>query len=559
MNSSNFRFTLDLHSAQSQYSIPAMVGDTGITLHISLTDGGVPYVIKDGCLAKLSIKRPTGTYIEEFCTIRNNAIVEYPFRQNVNTCAVAGIHHCDVTLYGTDGAIVGGPRFTMVVSEKVVRSDDIELTDDTRTAVDQIITIEANRVLAEEARVAAEEGRVLAENARVEADAERIKATAEDAGRAEKAATIAVEAAVNIEKFERRLENVESGVITGFYTDDTTAYQKTVPMSALKYAELEKSGVNTGRYTTSNFYTGDRDVVLSAPYEVGVKKELCRVILPAGVYYINWWGSFNGYMTDESTARIMINDIESKYVTLDTAQMVTVYAVMYVDYSSNGSEFMSHTFSDVGIFAVSYDGEWFDYSRYEEPSGADVITAPLTAIVSNGKTYPIPEKYIELQESMKSGEGGHGSDYIDWANGKLVKCMKGVDAGTLTWRKSSGRFQATISDMKNVSASDAKIGVLFEGYQYLGTGTSVLTEGGMATNKLILYVQDNSYATKDEFTAAMSGKMLYYEVAENPETIDIDTSDFDRFIEVKPGGTIRFMNANNAVIPSTITYQLKEG
>lgn len=560
MNSSNFRFTLDLHSAQSQYSIPAMVGDTGINLHISLTDGGVPYVIKDGCLAKLSIKRPTGTYIEEFCTIRNNAIVEYPFRQNENTCAIAGIHHCDVTLYGTDGAIVGGPRFTMVVSEKVVRSDDIELTDDTRTAVDQIITIEANRVLAEEARVAAEEERVLAENARVEADAERIKATAEDADRAEKAATIAVEAAVNIEKFERRLENVESGVITGFYTDDTVAYQKTVPMSALKYAELEKSGVNTGCYTTSNFYTGDRNVTLSAPYEVGVKKELCKVRLPAGAYYINYSGGFGGsYMTDESTARIMVNDIESRYVTLDTAQLVTVYAVIYVDYSSNGPEFMSHTFTDVGVFAVSYDGAWFDSSRYEEPSGAESINAPLTAIVSNGVTYPIPEKYIELQKSMVSGDGGYGSDYIDWANSKLVRCMKSVDAGTLTWRKSSGRLQATISGMKKVAASDERIGVLFDGYKYLGTGTAVLTEGGMATNGVVLYIQDSGYSTAAEFKEAMSGKMIYYETSEEPEVIDIDTSEFDRFIEVKPGGTIRFVNANKAVIPSTITYQLKEG
>lgn len=154
MNSSNFRFTLDLHSIQSQYSIPVMVGDTSVTLHISITDGGVPYVINDGCLAKLSIKRPTGTHLEEFCKIRNNAIIEYPFRQNENTCAVEGIHHCDITLYGPNGEKVGGPRFTMVVAERVIRSDDIVVTDEDRTVIDAMVNEEAQRQLAEQERVA---------------------------------------------------------------------------------------------------------------------------------------------------------------------------------------------------------------------------------------------------------------------------------------------------------------------------------------------------------------------------------------------------------------------
>ena len=45
MNSSIYRFTLDMHSAQSQVSIPVMLGDTGRTLRINLSDGSNPYVI----------------------------------------------------------------------------------------------------------------------------------------------------------------------------------------------------------------------------------------------------------------------------------------------------------------------------------------------------------------------------------------------------------------------------------------------------------------------------------------------------------------------------------
>ena len=166
MNLSKFRFTLDLHSIQSQASIPVMVGDTSVTLIISITDGGLPYHIEDGCLAKISIKRPTGTHLEEFCVVKNNALVEYPFSQNENTCAVPGVHTCDIILYGLDGGIVGTPRFTMVVSERVIRFDDIVLEDEDFTAVDAMIKQEVLRQEQERFRVEAENDRVEAEDKR---------------------------------------------------------------------------------------------------------------------------------------------------------------------------------------------------------------------------------------------------------------------------------------------------------------------------------------------------------------------------------------------------------
>ena len=159
MNSSNYRFTLDMHSAQSQVSIPVMLGDTGRTLRINLSDGSNPYRITDGCLAKISIKRPTETRLEEFCSIENNTTIVYPFSQNENTCAVEGIHECDVTLYGSDGSIITSPRFTMVVNERVVRSDDIVISDEDQTAIDAMLTAEAARQVAETERLANEKVR----------------------------------------------------------------------------------------------------------------------------------------------------------------------------------------------------------------------------------------------------------------------------------------------------------------------------------------------------------------------------------------------------------------
>ena len=166
MNSSKHRFSLDMHSHQSQISIPALLGDSSRSLYISFTDGGNPYFIEDGCLAKISIKRPTGTFLEEFCDIENNTTVVYHFSQNKNTCAVEGIHDCDVVLYGADGGQIASPRFTMVVSERVIRTDDINISDEDKTAIDNILQVEAARVEAESARVNAEAARVDAETAR---------------------------------------------------------------------------------------------------------------------------------------------------------------------------------------------------------------------------------------------------------------------------------------------------------------------------------------------------------------------------------------------------------
>ena len=171
MNSSNFRFVLDLHSTQSQVSIPVTLGDTARVWYISLSDGGLPYIIEDGCLAKIEIKRPTGTFLAAFCPIEKNTTVKYDFSQDeitVNTAAVEGVHDCSVTIYDAEGNKIGSPRFSMVVSERVINSDDINLTDDDKSAIEAMIAAEASRQAAETGRVNAEASRQEAELGRQE-------------------------------------------------------------------------------------------------------------------------------------------------------------------------------------------------------------------------------------------------------------------------------------------------------------------------------------------------------------------------------------------------------
>ena len=177
---SKHRFSLEIQSAHSQIAIPVTQGDTGTSFYIALTDGGNPVFIPDGTLAMLTIHRPTGTYLQAFCTIKNNTTVIYDFMQNENSAAVEGIHTCALTLYGGQtGSEISTSWFTMTVNARVVNNDTINITDEDKNAIDAMITAEASRQANEESRINAESSRAAAEEARVLAETVRENASAE--------------------------------------------------------------------------------------------------------------------------------------------------------------------------------------------------------------------------------------------------------------------------------------------------------------------------------------------------------------------------------------------
>ena len=180
MNSSFYRFILDVQTAQSQISIPVSLGDTAITLYISLTDGGKPYIMETGCLAKLSITRPSGSKLHEFCAIEGNHSAVYPFSQNPATASEEGIHECELTVYGRNNEQLTASRFSIIFNERVVNMDDNNcITDEHIGIIDDMIHSEQVRRTGEEARLEAEAVRVSSENGRVSAETER--AAAEEA------------------------------------------------------------------------------------------------------------------------------------------------------------------------------------------------------------------------------------------------------------------------------------------------------------------------------------------------------------------------------------------
>lgn len=155
MNTSYYRFTLNLQSNVSQVSLPVRQYDTGRGLCISFADGGSPYVIADGCRAVFYARKADGNPLMNDCMIVGNAVVRYDFTEQTVSCA--GIVECEIRIYGAGGKLIASPRFILVVDERVVYDDDVVLSTSQTNALDGIMLAEAERVAAEEKRVANEQ------------------------------------------------------------------------------------------------------------------------------------------------------------------------------------------------------------------------------------------------------------------------------------------------------------------------------------------------------------------------------------------------------------------
>lgn len=144
MNYSKYRFNLDMQSYISQISLPVRQHDTGIVLRINLTDGGVPYVINDGCRAVFYARKSDGNPLMNDCIIEKNTTICYELTQQTTSCS--GVVDCEVRLYGKDGNLITTPRFILVIDSRVVHDEDFPLSESEQTVLDNIILSEQKRL-----------------------------------------------------------------------------------------------------------------------------------------------------------------------------------------------------------------------------------------------------------------------------------------------------------------------------------------------------------------------------------------------------------------------------
>ena len=100
MNRSNYYISLDIRDSYGACLLDMKQADTHRRLHITLTDGGSPYLLTPGCYPVFTAKRPDGSGIFNACAVEDNTVI---YDITLQDTAAVGLLRCELRLY--DGAL----------------------------------------------------------------------------------------------------------------------------------------------------------------------------------------------------------------------------------------------------------------------------------------------------------------------------------------------------------------------------------------------------------------------------------------------------------------------
>lgn len=211
---------------------------------------------------------------------------------------------------------------------------------------------------------------------------------------------------------------------------------------------------------------------------------------------------------------------------------------------------------------------------HSEVIDGEIVSAGVIEVAVGDTAYPIPEPIRNLPGYGWSA--GTAKNWVDYENKKYYQCVDSVDLGTLTWMKTSSQssvgdyFYAPVSAIgfKRLGAFGITVhNILCSKYITVARNpnafvdkTIVLDGDSIAVSQI--QVKDTAYTDATAFKQAMSGVILYYELA-NPIVTDISSlipDDFLRNIEVEAGGSVTFKNSNDSYlipVPSEEEYIVK--
>jgi hypothetical protein len=206
-------------------------------------------------------------------------------------------------------------------------------------------------------------------------------------------------------------------------------------------------------------------------------------------------------------------------------------------------------------------------ATYYPYNAGEIVSAGVTEVAVGDTAFPIPEAIKALPGYGWSA--GTAKNYVDYENKRYVQCVGSVDLGTLTWTAGESVSFKTHHLVGQKLTKSYSIAPNFICPKYStktqneSWGKTSIT-GISATSNVngYIYVNDTSYTDATTFKQAMSGVMLYYELA-NPIITDISTlipDDFLRNIEVEAGGSVTFKGGNDDYripVPSEEEYVVK--
>jgi len=376
------------------------------------------------------------------------------------------------------------------------------------------------------------------------------------------------------------LYDMGNGITHQFETDSDTAYQKTVPTGA-KLMSVKSIGGH------SEVIDGE---IVSAGTESVVEQG--KNLLNADDYYAAYKQSDGSYLNNSSDfagINIPIGNYIGKTLIATLKATVSSQPTSFFWLARiNGTRIESSyakgervPANTTGIARLTFTPKTQKDTlsmTYGQGTG-DVIVrdiqielgdTPTTYAPFHRNVYPIPEAIRNLPGYGWSA--GTARNYVDYENKRYVQCVSSVDLGTLNWvAGDSGKvgFQTSqVTGQKLTKNYNILPNIICSKYlaktQNAMWGKTSVT--GITTNASVdgyVYVNDTSYTDATAFKQAMSGVILYYELA-SPIVTDISIlidDDFLRNIEVEAKGSITFKNSNGdsyrIPVPSEEEYIVK--
>jgi hypothetical protein len=234
-------------------------------------------------------------------------------------------------------------------------------------------------------------------------------------------------------------------------------------------------------------------------------------------------------------------------------------------------------------FVIFYDfnqkfisSQYYNSQPFTTPTNARYMrlnfgTADVNNIMINkGSTAlpfaPFTKNALEIPEAVRpeNGINEYVYDYIEWLADETRKSYQRVgvsDMGTLDFYKheeSNSWFFAEVPAMvmggSLVRCIPYDFGTSSFSWSFIDSYADKTIN--ITTNNFI-YIKDTAYTDVETFKAAMSGVMLYYELAEPIITDISDKLPADNLIAVEGGGSLTFKNEYEFAVPSTVVYQVK--
>lgn len=472
------------------------------------------------------------------------------------------------------------------------------------TAADrQAVQTLATQVTADKATVADHATKVAEDRTAAETAAQKAQSVADSlpddyvtaVGKiAENAAEIA-NVKLTDKELQRRvnaLYDIGQGITHRFETDSETAYQKAVPTGgklmsvkniggrSIVFNQIfqprkeanngatvtaDSDGMITINGTTTASYINFRDVT---PEQNKVGKYAFKLLILNNPDSISMKFSFlnrsqsTPAITSGSSA-VIYNQTQSE-ISLGKATGISGFAVgtVFNDVKIKIQIFDLTTMfgagnepSTVEEFEKMFPTDYYPYNAGE------IICAGVENVAVGDTAHPIPEAIKALPGYGWSA--GTAKNYVDYENKRYVQCVNSVDLGTKNWLMYKDGDYTPFFYLNGIS--DIRGGTpnfLCSKYQYAKIGVTDNVTGLYVLESTIVRVRDTAYTDATAFKQAMSGVMLYYELAA-PIVTDISSlipDDFLRNMEVEAGGSVTFKNSNDNYhipVPSEEEYVVK--